>query len=125
MDEHQDQPVQGTRELKRVAILANAATCVLALLAIIACALLYIKVSRDNTVRECVRRIDLFVQDLRDDVNLTGWDVLVARSQGDRNQDVNAIASQMRKDIDSIKKSHDLRRGAIDTCERDADYKPE
>lgn len=122
---NEDQPVQGTRELKRVAILANAITCVLAALAILACGLLYIKVGHDNNVRECVRRIDLYVQDLRDDVNLTGWDVLVARTQGSRDQDVNAIATQMRKDIDSIKESRDLRRDAVHTCEQDADFNPE
>lgn len=121
---NEDQPVQGTRELKRVAILANAVTCVLAALAIVACGLLYIKVSHDNNVRECVRRIDLYVQDLRDDVNLTGWDVLVARSQGVRDQDVNAIASQMRKDIDSIKVSRDMRSNAVDICEQTADFQP-
>lgn len=117
--------VQGTRELKRVAILANAATCALAFLAIIACGLLYMKVNRDNSVRECVRRIDLYVQDLRDDVNLTGWDALVAQAQRSGNQDPAVIAAQMRKDIDRIKDTRQLRRDANTICDNDYGFKVE
>lgn len=117
--------VQGTRELKRVAVLANAVTCVLAFLAIVACGLLYVKVNHDNSVRECVRRIDLYVQDLRDDVNLTGWDALVAQAQRSGNQDPAVIAAQMRKDIDRIKNTRQLRRDANTLCDNDYGFKVE
>lgn len=110
------------RSLKTVAILANAITCLVAFLAIFACVLLYLKIERDNATRNCMRRIDLFVQDLRDDVNLIGWDVLVARAEGDTSQDVRNIATDMRKNITTIRDTRQLRHDALSICEANPDF---
>lgn len=114
-----------TGDLKRVAILANVLTGFIAACAIIFCLVLYKQNNDLKAGRDCVRRIDLYVQDLRDDVNLTGWDTLVARAEGDTNQDVRAIAAEMRKNISTIKDTRQMRHDAISICDANPDFKLE
>lgn len=110
--------------LKKISIIANAIAGFLAAVAIIAVCILFVAFERGQEKIACIRRIDLFVQDLRDDVQLTGWATLVARAQGDTNQDVRQIAADMDSNIKTIKDSKALRHDAISICDKNSDFQP-
>jgi hypothetical protein len=110
--------------LKRISVIANVITSSLAIAAIVlSIHLLQVNEQLQNT-RECTRRIDLYASDLRDDINVKGWDSLVTRAEGDNNQDVREIARTMRLKITQLNDSRDMRNKAIQICDANPDFEP-
>lgn len=120
-DDHSSR--QQTKELKRIAIVANALSAFVALCAIGFCILLLLQNSHLRSGQECVRRIDLNSLNKFYDVNLTGWDALVTRYE--KPEDANRIATQMRHDIDQFNKERPMRAQAIEICNDNPDFQPE
>ena len=114
------------RTVNVIILSAFGATSALAVLAIVLCLYLLNENAQDAAVRACVRKIDLYVAEIRDDINTTGWDALVARTEGSPNVNVQEIARRMRADIDSLKsqRTRDMRNTAVEICETDPNFEP-
>lgn len=111
--------------LKRISIIANVIVGVVATLAILACVILYLKIDSDNRSRQCVRDIDRYGQTLRDDISSEGWETLVSRAEGDKDQDVHQVANDMNAAIKHLKDTRSVRDDAMEICAANPDYKPQ
>lgn len=129
MDKIADQVERSRKQRKSFIILvvsAFAATATVALVAIgISLYLLKQNAQFSEAVR-CQGRITTYAADVRDDMEITGWDALVTRSvDGGANQDVRAIALQMRQQIDELKgHARDMRVHAGEICSKNPDFDP-
>lgn len=122
-----DEPEDKAGRSFNVVVLASfGATSALAIFAIVLCLYLLNENSQDDDIRACTRRIDLYVGDIRDEINVQGWDALVSRAQGNSNEDVQTIANRMRDDINSLQSPQvrEMRDRAIQICDEDPSFQP-
>jgi hypothetical protein len=126
MDEElpQHNEIETDKSLKKIAVISGAVPSIIALFAILFCFALLQENHRLQVNRDCTRRIDLYVADIRDDLNAQGWDALVTRAENSPRTDVQEIARQMRLKIDALKSSRDMRQDAVKLCEVDPDFQP-
>lgn len=112
------------RSTTTLIISAFIATSILALMAIGLSIYILLDNRATEQSRQCVRNIDLYVAEIRDDINTQGWDALVARTEGSPNVDVQQIAREMRTKIKSLRSTRELRNDAIKICTADPNFKP-
>lgn len=126
-DQEQIEPKDRTGRTVNILIAsAFGAVATLAIIAIVLCVHIMRENAKDGEVRLCVRRIDLFVADIRDEINTQGWDSLVTKAEGSPNVDVRVIAAEMRTRITQLKspETRDMRNQANAICEADAHFEP-
>lgn len=118
------------KSLKKASLIANAIATVAAVSAIVFCLFLLKLRSEDQAQMACRGRINSYANDLRDDIDTTGWAALVTISLNREantptNQDPKAIAKSMYDSIELLQgRARQLRTDAFQICQDDPDFEP-